>query len=61
MARTVVKTSATRTPLASAVSAAAAIIGPSIIGSEYAIPTSMMSQPPRTRVVISSIEVSRSG
>ena len=37
------------------------MVGPSIPGSEYAMPTSMMSQPDRTKATMASIEVSTSG
>src|ERR1700737_5381748 len=49
--------SRTRTPPRGAVSLAFAIVGPSIPGSEYGIPTSTMSQPDSTNVVIASMDV----
>jgi len=39
----------------------AAMVGPSIPGSEYGIPTSMMSQPDSTNAVIAEIDVGTSG
>src|ERR1700738_1243784 len=53
--------SRTRTPPRSAVSLAFAIVGPPIPGSEDGIPTSTMSQPDSTNVVIASMDVGTSG
>jgi len=61
IASTAVNESRTRTPPRNATSVAVAMVGPSIPGSEYGIPTSMMSQPDSTRAVIAEIEVGTSG
>src|SRR4029077_13098118 len=61
IASTAASASRTRTPPRNAASVAAAITGPSIPGSEYAIPTSMMSQPDSTIAVIAEIDVGTSG
>ena len=61
MASTARKVSRTLTPACNATSVAVAITGPSIPGSEYGTPTSMMSQPDSTNATIASIDVATSG
>ncbi len=61
IASTAVNVSRTRTPPRRATSVAAAMVRPSIPGSEYATPTSTMSQPDSTSAVIAEIDVGTSG
>ena len=61
MASTARKVSLTRTPACRALSVAVAITGPSIPGSEYGTPTSMMSHWVWLIATIASIEVGTSG
>ncbi len=61
IASTAANASRTRTPPRSAASVATAMVGPSMPGSEYGIPTSTTSQPDSINVVIAEIDVGTSG
>jgi|GEM_PF-2293610 len=61
MPRTISNTSATRKPLASACTVAAWMTSPSITGSEYGMPISMMSTPFSASATAASMLVGTSG
>ncbi|CKP40351.1 Uncharacterised protein [Mycobacterium tuberculosis] len=61
MASTAANVSRTRTPPRSAASVALAMVGPSMPGSEYGTPTSIMSQPDSTSAVIAATDAGTSG